>query len=465
MKKITSVLLSIIFVFVLFVNTVLAAPEYTGEVAAYAVLLIDASSGKVLYEKNPGERIEPASTTKILTCLLGIERGDLTSTVEVSRSASGMKGSKLGLVTGENVKLHDLLGGMMMTSGNDAATAVAEHVGGSVDGFVQMMNAKAKEIGMNDTNFTNVHGMHDPEHYTTANDMAKLAQYAIKNPTFMDLANRSSYIMPANNQKREAVKASTNGLMLQDKEGYYRYATGMKTGSTVPAGACLVASASKSGMDLICLIFKDESSMGRRRWSLAAELFDFGFDNYETVPVSSLIEHAEKIQTRVENHSANDMRDGLLEFEPPEAGDAYGTVSKAVLSGLQNGSDSIIAEVNYHRPEPLQAPILKGEALGTVIYKSANTGETIYEGALVASRDVLEAGTETNVSGGTAVATMAPTIPEAIRTPRDSAAIWWWLLLPGGLIVFLVFRLLTTQRKKRRRITRRKPKYSYRIRR
>ena len=449
----------------LFVNTVFAAPEFSGEVSAYAVVLIDASSGKVLFEKNMGERIEPASTTKILTCLLGIERGDLNATVEVSRSAASMRGSTLNLVSGENVKLHDLLGGMMMTSGNDAATAVAEYVGGSVDGFVQMMNDKAKEIGMNDTHFTNVHGMHDPDHVSTASDMAKLAQYAIKNATFMDIVNRSSYIMPGNNQKREAVKNNTNFLMLQDKDTYYSNATGMKTGSTNQAGACLVASASKSGMNLICLLFKDQSSSGRDRWPDAKKLFEFGFDNYQTVPVSSLVEQAEKIQTRVENHSANDMRDGLLEFEPPDAGDAYGTVSKAVLSGLQNGSDSIITEVNYHRPEPLQAPVLKGETLGTVVYKSANTGETIYEGALIASRDVLEAGTETNVSGGTAVATMAPTIPEAIRTPRDSAAIWWWLLLPGGLILFLVFRLLTTQRKKRRRITRRKPKYSYRIRR
>jgi len=468
LKRITSICLVFFSVFALFIGVADAAVQFTGDVDEdLAVMLIDANSGYVMFEQNANEQIRPASTTKILTCIVALENGDLNDKVTVSEDAADVSGSSLDIVEDEEIELGDLLTGMMMESGNDAATAVAEHIAnGSVSDFVDMMNDKAKDLGMDSSRFTNVHGKDKDGPYVTAADMAKLARYAYQNDTFRNIVARTSFTMPQSNKRRETKAKNTNHLLHEDDDDYYRYANGMKTGSTEEAGGCLVASASKGDADLICLVFGDHSREGRERWPLAEELFDFGFEEYTTVDMAVLLENVEPIQVQVENYAANDPQQGLLEFLPPTVTEQYRTMEKAVADALLGGMDELEHTETYTVPVPIQAPVDKNDILGSVTYTSKATGQPLYTGNLVASRDVLESGTETGAEGGTPVKTMPPAVPEEIVTQQDNTAVWWWLLIPAGLVAFLVFRLLTVNRRKRKRFTKkRRPHYSYKIKR
>lgn len=459
MRRILAIFLCFLTIFILFAAVALAAPEYNGEVKPNAVMLIDANTGTVLYEKNINERIRPASTTKILTCILAIENSNMDDKVVISGTAAGQRGSVLGVVQGEEVVMEDLLNGMMMASGNDAAVAVAEHVGGSISGFVDMMNQKAQELGMTSSHFATVHGKDNDDHWVTASDMAKLARYAMQNADFRKIVNQSEYTMPTTNKRQGKTEDTTNQLMLHDEDGYYSYATGVKTGSTPKADGCVVASATKDGMDLICLIFGDEP--GTDRWPLAEGLFEWGFDNYETVELSSVLASAEPVQVQVENYAANDASEGLLEFETAALTGKYTTLEKSIVQGLLDGTGSVEVTATYSTD--VKAPILQGNVLGTVTYTDKESVTIIYRDNLVAPRDVLEMGQ--NSSGGTAVATLPPTVPEKIVTLEDNAGKWFWLLIPSALIAFLIIRLLMVNKRKRTRFKRHKPRYSYKIKR
>jgi D-alanyl-D-alanine carboxypeptidase len=463
LRRVTSFLLLFILICAMLPCTALASdPQFTGTIGAKAWMLFDADSGKALaFSDNRDEKIEPASTTKIMTLLVAIESGKLSETVTISAHAAGVGGSTCDLKSGEKIILKNLLTAMMMKSGNDAATAVAEFLGSNEEGFAELMNAKAAELGMTNTHFVTPHGMHKEDHYTTLNDMAKLASAAMKNTTFMDIVGMPSYTMPENNQKYD----NANPLLNSSGTDYYPYANGMKTGSTDEAGDCLVASASHEGTNLICLLFGYPDDKGDDRWPAARELFDFGFNNYQTVNLSDVLKDTQPVQKPVENSSSTDEKGGLLEFALPSEG-AFATLSKDVAAGLLNGTDSVDVAPVFTSGETLQAPIRMGDVLGTVTYMSKNTGETLYSGPLVAARDVLQAGTESNVNGGTAVTKLPPMIPEKLSKKNDHSGIWLWALVPLGLIAFLVFRLVTVNRKRRKRFTtRKKPQYSYKIRR
>lgn len=466
MKKVAAFCLMVMLTLSLFAANALAftdytgATQYTGEVNATAVMLFDADSGTILYQKNIDQQIEPASTTKILTLIVALENSNPDDVVTISSKAAGTGGSTCDLKANEQVVMKDLLSGMMMKSGNDAALAVAEHVGDSVDGFISMMNDTAQRIGMTNSHFVTPHGLHNEEHITTARDMATLTLYAMQNPQFAEIVKRASYTMPATNKRSATREAkNTNQLLQPDEANYYQYATGIKTGSTPYAEDCLVSSASKDGMNLICLVFKAPYETNVR-WTLTKSLFDWGFENFETVDVATLIEKAEPVQATVENAAANDS--GVLDFNAPELGAAFMTLDKATVDGILNGTDSIIVE-KVLNSDPLQAPIVKDDVVGTVTYKSASTGTVLYTGTLIASRDVLKLGSEPGASGETAVETQEPMLPETVTNNKDGSGIWWWLLLPGALIAFLVIRLLTVNQRKRKRFKHRQPHYSYKI--
>lgn len=482
MKKAAAFYLTILFALCLMAGSALASgfnytfTDYTGDVTytgntdkASAVMLFDADSGVVLYQKNIDETIEPASTTKIMTLIVALENGDMDSAVTVSPKAAGMSGSHLEpkLKNGEKVIFKDLINGMMLASGNEAATAVAETVGGSVDGFVTMMNTKASEIGMTHTTFTTPHGIHAEGHVTTARDMAILTAYALQNPEFVKIVGQETYTMPSTNKySRERVVKNTNKLLRTEESSYYySNATGVKTGSTPYAGDCLVSSASKDGMNLVCLIFKVPEN-DPARWPIAKSLFEWGFENFETVDFAKLLEKTktEPIQEAVENVAVSDS--GLLDFNAPKAGSAFVTLDKATAEGLLNDTDKIEAETTYNVEYPLQAPIAKDDLLGTVIYKSANTGKIIYQASLIASRDVPALGTEPNVSGNTPVDIQTPTTVIPNKVVKDNGNLYIFILIgiAGALIVFLVIRMLTANRRKHKRFKSRQPHYSYKIR-
>lgn len=468
-KKILSATFIIIITFLLFAQLSFAAPSYEGNVKPYAVSLIDAKSGTVLYAKNVDDTIVPASTTKIMTCILGLEYGDLSSSVLVSKAASRVKGSSLNIIEGEQIVLDDLLIGLMLCSGNDAATAIAEHVGGSVEAFVDMMNAKADEIGMSHTHYVNPHGLplkkdgEEINNETTVSDMSKLTLYAMKNPKFMQIVGKDRYEMPKTNKRKSGrTIKNTNRLIKSEFKEYYKYATGMKTGVTNAAGNCLVATAQKEGMQLACLIYKDDSKGGMGRWSVAKGLFEFGFDNFVTVELKPLLKNVKPVTAIIENHSQNDISEGMIEFNKPAT--ECITIAKTLYNDLQSGADSIETECEYI--EPMHAPIKKGDPLGFVKYMSEKTKEVIYEGNLIAPRDVLEYGAVDEFDNEGPIITMTPKPPEEVVPSRDTGLIWIWAIIPGGLIAFVVIRLLTYKRNKRRRpAKRRKPQYSYRIRR
>ena len=411
--------------------------EYAGNVQfsgntddVYAIALIDADSQTVLYQKNFNEPVEPASTTKILTLLIALEQGNMDDVVTITASETypTVRGSKLGLIRDEKVVFKDLINGMMMASGNDAAVAVADHMGESVDGFATMMNAKAKEIGMMDSNFVTPHGMHEEGHITTAHDMAILTLYALKgspkSQEFKTIVSQTSYTMPADNKHSSSwTKDNTNKLIQPDETYYYQYATGIKTGSTKAAGDCLISSATKvdadnNEMNLICLMFKVEED-NPVRWTLTKDLFEWGFENFKTVDLSTLLEKADPVQATVENAAAGDS--GLLEFNAPVVGEIFVTLSREAVDGILDDTDSIITEKVFDE-DPLQAPIEKNQEVGTVTYKSADTGEVIYQGPLLAARGVAKQGTTPNASGATAVETQAPVEPPDLKNVTGQSA-------------------------------------------
>lgn len=437
--------------------------DYPGDLSSYgAVLLMDADSGRVLVSRNETVQIEPASTTKIMTCILALESGKMNDDVTISDKAVRAAGQTLGLVKGETVPMSALVNAMMMYSGNDAAVAIAEHVAGDVDTFVDIMNAKAQALGMNSTHFVNPSGLHDASHLTTAEDMAKLAQYAMKNQNFVSIVSQESFTLPRTDKRMEKEFRNTNYLLRKDKDAYYAYATGIKTGDTTQAGKCLAASASKDGMNLICMIFKDTSEDGQKRWSEAKALFEYGFDNYTTLEVQTLLDKAPPVRVQVENYSPADESDGLLTFEAPSSPGTLVTVKKSTAQSILESKDTdAIEAMPYYDDDKLAAPILKGDVLGTVTYRCKATGEELYTGTLVASRGVREAGSEPDASGGTAVSVMPAVSVEEISKHDDS--IYYWLIVPGVLIALLIWRLVTEQRRKRKRYGKKRPYYSYRI--
>jgi D-alanyl-D-alanine carboxypeptidase len=237
----------------------LAMPEVT----AQAAIVSDMASGQILAEKNAHQRLAPASTTKIATALVALQRGQLEEQVVVHESAL-VGGAKMGLSPSQIVTLEELLYGLLLRSGNDAATAIAQHIGGSVDGFVEMMNQEAENLGLTATHFVNPHGLDAPDHYSSAYDLLMIARQAMADPTFAKIVSTQQYTF------RGSRLNNRNELL-----GNYRGADGVKTGTTSGAGECLVASATRDGHQVLVVVLGSED-----RYGDASTLLDYYFDNY-----------------------------------------------------------------------------------------------------------------------------------------------------------------------------------------
>jgi len=259
---------TLLFCFILLVSQVtVAASAVLPNIGAEAGCVLDVQNQQFVFEKNFDSIMYPASTTKIITLLVALEKGDLDSIVSVSPSAAECEGSSLDLVAGDRITLRNLLYGMMLVSGNDAAVAVAEHISGSTDEFVELMNGEARRIGAERTHFSNPHGLPDPSnHYTTARDLALITAYAYSIPEFREVVSHvRKQIYFADGHSREVL--NTNRLLK-----YYDGANGVKTGFTNDAGYCLVAAAKRNGVQLIGVILNSDS-----RWEDAASMLDYGF--------------------------------------------------------------------------------------------------------------------------------------------------------------------------------------------
>ncbi|MGI6732069.1 MAG: D-alanyl-D-alanine carboxypeptidase family protein [Anaerovoracaceae bacterium] len=250
----------------------LASPP---SISAQCAILVEAKSGRVLYEKNPDQKVYPASTTKIMTALLALEEGNPDEKVKVSNNAVGVEGSSIYLEKDEIIPLKDLIYGLMLRSGNDAAIAISEEIAGSVEDFVSLMNERAKEMGAENTHFMNPNGLHHDEHYTTARDMAKISIEAMKNPQFKEVAAAKVWTADRGEGKY-------NYFYNKNKVVYqYEGGTGIKIGYTKAAGRTLVASSEKDGMELICVV------MNAPNWFQDTyNLMDYVYNLYETVRIA-----------------------------------------------------------------------------------------------------------------------------------------------------------------------------------
>lgn len=243
-------------------------------VSAINAVLMDESTGEVLFEKKAHEKQKIASITKIMTAIIAIESGKMNETVKASKRAVYTEGSSIYLEQGERMLLNDLVYGLMLRSGNDAAVAISEHVGGSLEGFVHLMNEKARWIGMTNTQFENPSGLDGEEHYSTAYDMALLMRYAMDNKIFEKITKTEMY----KSDTREYAWKNKNKLLT----AFYEYCTGGKTGYTKSAGRTLVSTASKDGVDLIVVTLQDPND-----WIDHINLYEWGFEKADKPTLAS----------------------------------------------------------------------------------------------------------------------------------------------------------------------------------
>lgn len=247
------------------------------------IIVIDRKTLTPLYEKDAYTKVAMASTTKIMTCIIALENCSKSESVSISKKAASINGSTLGLIENMKISMNDLLYGLMLRSGNDCAIAIAEHISGSIENFSILMNKKAKELGLHNTNFVTPHGLDDSKHYTNAYDLAILTDYALRNLDFRNIVSTKNYTISFNGFPR--VISNTNEL-LGNLKGVY----GVKTGFTFEAGRCLVSSCKRNNLDIIVVVLGANSKKIRTQDS--STLINYIFDNYEYINIYSTIDDA-----------------------------------------------------------------------------------------------------------------------------------------------------------------------------
>ncbi len=358
-KKLISIFMMIILCFPMMVQ----AEEDTLKLAEQgkSAILIEASSGKILYEKNAHERMAPASMTKMMSMLLvmeKIDRGELkwSDIVTVSENASGMGGSQILLETGEQMSVEDLFKGVAVASGNDAVVALAEHIAGTEENFVKMMNDKVKELGLKDTSFKNPHGLDTANHYSSAHDMAMIALELSKHPdVFKYTSIYEDYLRKDTDRKIWLV--NTNKLVR-----FYDGVDGMKTGYTEGAGYCLTATAKKNGMRLIAVAMGEPDSKTRN--SEVTNMLNYGFSTYYT-----------------ENVITTKTNIGKIEVDKGKQ--KYATVIPMENASIINEKSAEKKKATYEvQLDKVTAPVKKGDKVGTLTLKE-NGKETMTIGLTI----------------------------------------------------------------------------------
>lgn len=267
-----------------------------------AAILIEAKTGKILYEKDIHAKKYPASTTKVLTAIIALERCNLDETAIASYEAiNSVKSgySTANIQVGECFTLEELIDVMMIHSANEAANIIAEHISGSIEEFSNLMNEKAKEIGCLESNFVNPNGMHDENHYSSAYDLAMIARYCMQNEKFREIVTKMECKLPTTELwQEERVFKNTNSLLLEDNRYYYPYCNGIKTGFTTPAKNCLISSSNKDGFETISVVLHAEATDEglSARYLDTINLFEYGYNNYnleEILEEYDLIEYPE----------------------------------------------------------------------------------------------------------------------------------------------------------------------------
>ena len=377
----------------------MAGPAAEPVIMAEVGLVMDMQSGQILYAKDVDKQMYPASTTKILTCIIAMEKSDPQELVKVSHRAAGVEGSAIGLQVDEQLKMEDLLFALMLNSANDAAVAIAEHMAGSVEEFAVLMNEKAREVGALNSNFVNPNGLPDTEHYTTAGDLALIGRYAMQNKEFRSLVttvNREIERGVPEEMKPQTWLWNTNQLLNR-----YTGALGVKTGYTVQAGQCLVAAAGREGREMLAVVMKCD---GNSHYSDASALLDHGFNDFAT---RRLVKEGQLVGGVAVPRGASQV--GLV------------TASAIYYSFPVDGESEV--EQSIVTNEDLKAPVEQGEQLGHLVITA--DGRELGQVNLVAAHTV----------------------------ERKPVFHWWYLLLGLLLVItLLLLRVLIRRRRRRNKI-------------
>lgn len=335
-------------------STVFLSRTSLPDVSAKAAVLMDADSGTILGAKNPDERLPMASTTKIMTALVAIENADISRIVEVSPAAVGVEGSSIYLYAGEELSLSDLLYALLLESANDAAAAIAIEIGGSLEGFAEMMNEKASSLGLRDTHFENPHGLDGKEHYTTAHDLALIARAALENEVFAKIVSTYKKTIPLSSTDGVRLLINHNKLLKS-----YDGAIGVKTGFTKKSGRCLVSAAERDGLRLICVTLNAPDD-----WRDHKTMLDHGFSHYSSQLLCAQGEMADILPVvggKTDHVTAICDREVRL------------TLPRAALNNLERRIE--LSRFEY-------APVSEGERIGTVIFTL--NGEEVARAPLIA---------------------------------------------------------------------------------
>ena len=378
MKRISVIALSVIIICLSAISAAAVDYKFDADTVSNAVYLENINAGAVVYEKNSDQRTYPASTTKIMTFIVTAENvADLDNTmVTVKQDVIGgldPESTVMGLSqhVGENVSVRDLLYGLMLPSGNDAALLLADYVGGGNSGFAEKMNAKAAELGCTGTHFSNPHGLYDPEHYTTARDMALIAKHAMTIPGFIEICN-TVYYTPEGFDTLH----NTNYMIDQDAEGgayYYPYTRGIKTGYLDEAGKCLVTSSDKDGDKYLCVCLGAAFSYEENVNYAMKDTQKLYEQAYESLGVQTIYSPSDSVAAVDVKY----VRNGRILSAVPE---------NAITAFLPNQYDKNKLEVEIDCPKQVEAPVTKGDVIGTlsVKYEDLDLGVT----NLVAAEDV-----------------------------------------------------------------------------
>ena len=374
-KRIKKIIISMIFITIIMSNCIFVYAANDLNVDAKASLIIEENSGKVIYDDNSNIQNYPASVTKILTAILTLENCELTDKVTVSKNAiSNIPSGYViaPLFVGEQMSVEDLLYALMLKSANDAAYVLAEHVGGTVEGFSEMMNKKAEELGCKNSHFVNPNGIHNSNHYTTAYDMYLIARYAMKNEEFVKIVSTYQHALSATNKysKNDRIMKNTNAFVNPSSRYYDENVKGIKTGTTLQAGNCLITSTSKNGFDVITVILGARTS--ESKFSETKKMMNYVFDNYEFTQIhkkGDVIKNIEVEKATKETKSLN-----LVISDDIKA-----------INNIKIKAEEIEPEISLN--DEIIAPISKGQELGTIKY---TVDGLEYNAKLLAENDVIK---------------------------------------------------------------------------
>lgn len=376
-------LINIFLIFTIIITTFIFNKNYSYaenntnlNIYSDAVILIENQTGKTLYEKNSEQKMYPASTTKILTAILAIEKGNLGDKVTVTKSAiAQMKSgySSAYLSEGEIISVEELLEVLLVHSANDASNVLAEYISGSIENFVNLMNEKAIQLGCTNTHFVTTNGLHDDNHYTTAKDLAIIARYCMQNETFRKIVSMKKCLIPATNKSDQRVYKNTNDLINPSSGYYYPGCIGIKTGFTSEAKNCLISACSKNGLQVIAVVLGSSITENHKsaRYVDSKTLYDYAYSNYSIKNIAK----ASSIIKTVEVKNATDETKSLdLKLEKE-------------LNVLLNNKDKENIQTEITINDNISAPIATNAVVGNIVYLVGNDKYTIN---LLASHDVVK---------------------------------------------------------------------------